>query len=83
MMRAITGGISGIFVSLYLFLFAIPLISSEHTSFANPLLINSTDPTVVTSFALGNGFYQAMPLIPVFIVIFIWISIALKRDPGE
>ena len=83
MMRIVVSSITGIFIALYMMYFAIPLISSEHTSFANPLLINSTDPTVVTSFALGNGFYQAMPLVPVLIVVFIWISIALKRDMGE
>lgn len=82
-MRAITGGLSGIFVAIYMMYFAIPLISAEHTNFANPLLINSTDPTVVTSFNLGSGFYQVMPLVPVLIVVFIWISIALRRDSGE
>ena len=83
MMRIVVSSITGIFIALYMMYFAIPLISTEHTSFANPLLINSTDPTVVTSFALGNGFYQAMPLVPVLIVVFLWISIALKRDTGE
>ncbi len=83
MMRAIVGGISGIFVAIYMMFFAIPLISTEHTSFANPLLINSTDPTVVTSFNLGSGFYLVLPLVPVLIVVFAWISIALKRDMGE
>ena len=83
MMRLIVSLITGILMALYFMYFAFPLLSSEHTNFSNPLLINSTDPTVVTSFALGNGFYQFMPLTPVFIVIFIWVSIALRRDPGE
>ena len=82
-MRIVVSAITGIFIALYMMFFVIPLISVEHTNFANPLLINSTDPTVVTSFALGNGFYQAMPLIPIFIAIFVIISVALKRDAGE
>ena len=83
MMRMVVATITGIFMSLYFMYFIIPLISAEHTNFANPLLINSTDPTVITSFNLGQGFYQIMPLVPILVGSFIIISVALRRDPGE
>ena len=83
MMRMVVATITGIFMSLYFMYFIIPLISAEHTNFANPLLINSTDPTVITSFNLGQGFYQIMPLVPILVGAFIIISVALRRDPGE
>ena len=82
-MRMVVATITGIFMSLYFMYFIIPLISAEHTNFANPLLINSTDPTVITSFNLGQGFYQIMPLVPILVGAFIIISVALRRDPGE
>ena len=63
--------------------FVIPLLSTEHTNFANPLLINSTDPTVVSANTLGQGFYQVMPAIPLLIGAFVIINYALKRDAGD
>ena len=83
MMRIVVSSLAGIFIALYFMFIAIPLISINRTNFMNPLLINSTDPTVVTSFNLGNGFYQVMPFVPILIACFIIISVALKRDVGE
>lgn len=82
-MRQIVSLIIGIVMVLYMMYWMIPLLNSEHTNFANPLLINSTDPTVVTSFALGQGFYTALPLIPILAGVFLLINYALKRDAGE
>lgn len=82
MMRVVVASITGIFLALYLMYFAIPLLSTEHTLTNVPLLINSTDPTVVTSFNLGQGFYTAMPIIPILVAGFIIISYALKSEGG-
>ena len=70
-------------MALYMMYFAIPLMNTEHTAFSNPLLINTTDSTVVTSYALGQGFYTIIPLIPIFVMGFVIINYALKRDAGE
>ena len=77
------GLITGIILALYMMYWMIPLLSSEHTNFNNPLLINSTDPTVVTSFALGQGFYMVLPLIPILAGVFILINYSLKREAGD
>ena len=82
-MRIVVACITGIFMALYFMYFVIPLLSVEHTNFSNPLLINTTDATVVTSYNLGQGFYQIMPVIPLLIGAFVIINVALKRDPGE
>ena len=83
MMRMVVATITGIFMSLYFMYFIIPLISAEHTNFANPLLINSTDPTVVTSFNLGQGFYTVLPFIPILVGGFVIINYSLRRDAGD
>lgn len=80
MMRLVVGLITGLLMSLYFMYFAYPLMSSEHTMFNNPLLINTTDSTVVTSFNLGQGFYTVLPFIPVFVGAFVIINYSLKRD---
>jgi len=83
MMRVVVASLTGIFMALYFMYFIIPLLSTEHTNMAGPYLINATDPTVVTSFNLGQGFYTVMPLVPILIACFFIISYALKRDMGE
>jgi hypothetical protein len=82
-MRVIVAGITGIFIALYFMYWIIPLLNTEHTNFSTPLLINTTDATVVTSYNLGQGFYQVLPIIPIFIFAFVIISYALKRDAGD
>ncbi len=82
MMRVLVASITGIFIALYMMYFAIPLLSTEHTMMTNPLLINATDPTVVTSFNLGQGFYTVMPMIPILVAGFLVISYALKSEGG-
>lgn len=84
MMRQVVATLTGIFVVLYLMYWVIPLLSTEHTLFsANPLLVNTTDATVVTSYNLGQGFYNILPLIPILVAAFVLINYALKRDAGE
>ena len=79
-MRVIVGLITGILMALYFMYFVFPLLSSEHTAFSNPLLINSSDPTVVTSYNLGQGFYTALPWIPLLVGGFVVINYSLKRE---
>lgn len=83
-MRQVVATLTGIFVVLYLMYWVIPLLNTEHTLFsANPLLVNTTDTTVVTSYNLGQGFYNILPLIPILVAAFVLINYALKRDSGE
>ena len=81
MMRTVVAVITGIFMSLYFMYFMYPALSTTHTNFG--LLVNSTDPTIATSYTLGSGFYQVIPLLPLLGGAFILISVALKRDAGE
>lgn len=81
MMRVIVASLTGIFMALYFMYFFIPMLATEHTQFTS--LVNASDPTIVTSYNLGQGFYTAAPLIPVLVVGFIIISYALKRGPDE
>jgi len=83
MMREVVGLIVGVAMALYFMYFMFPLLSSEHTYFSNPLLVNVTDPVVVTSYNLGQGFYTALPWIPLFVGGFVIFSVALKRGTGE
>lgn len=83
MMRMVVGLITGLLMSLYFMYFAYPMMSTEHTLFNNPLLINSTDPTVVTSFNLGQGFYTVLPFIPILVGGFVIFNYSLKRDSGD
>lgn len=83
MMRVVVGLLTGILMALYFMYFAFPLLSSEHTAFSNPLLINTTDSTVVTSYNLGQGFYTVLPWIPLLVGGFVVINYSLKRDSGE
>ena len=82
-MRQVVSTLTGIFMALYFMYWFIPMVSTTHTNFANPLLINSTDATVVTSFALGQGFYIMIPMIPILVGAFVIINYALKRDSGD
>ena len=77
-MRLVIASITGILMALYMMYFVIPLLSIEHTNFAT--FVNGSDTTVIQSYALGSGFYQVMPLIPILIAGFAIISYALKRD---
>ena len=72
--------ITGILMSIYFMFFVFPLLSTEHTLFSNPLLINTTDSTVVTSYNLGQGFYTVLPFIPILVGGFILFNYALKRE---
>lgn len=81
MMRIVVAILTGIFMSLYFMYFFIPLLSVEHTQFNS--FVNSTDTTIIQSYAFGQGFYTAVPLIPILVAGFIIISYALKRDIGE
>jgi len=83
MMRIVVGVLTGLFMSLYFMYFAYPLMSTEHTLFNNPLLINTTDATVVTSYNLGQGFYTVLPFIPLFVGGFILINYSLLRSSGD
>ena len=83
MMRVVVGLITGLFMCLYFMYFAFPLMSTEHTMFTNPLLINTTDATVVTSYNLGQGFYNVLPFIPILVGAFVIINYSLKRDGGD
>lgn len=80
MMRLVVSLIVGILMSLYFMYFVYPLLSSEHTMFNNPLLINTTDATVVTSYNLGQGFYTVLPFIPIIVGGFVILNFSLKRD---
>ena len=81
MMRQVAATITGIFMSLYFMYFFYPLLSTTHTNFS--LLVNSTDPTIATSYTMGSGFYQIIPLLPLLIGAFVLINFALKRDAGD
>jgi len=79
-MRMVVALITGILMSIYFMFFVFPLLSTEHTLFSNPLLINTTDSTVVTSYNLGQGFYTVLPFIPILVGGFILFNYALKRE---
>lgn len=84
MMRQVVSTLTGILMALYFIYFAVPMIYTEHNSLmTSPLIINSTDPTVVTSFNLGSGFYTILPLIPILVGCFVIINVSLKRDAGD
>lgn len=78
MMRIIVGGITGIFMALYVMYFMYPLLSVTHTNFNN--LVNASDPTIATSYTLGVGFYNIIPLLPLLAAGFVFVNYALKRD---
>lgn len=80
-MRDVVGAITGIFIALYMMYFFIPLLSTTHTQFSQ--LVNVTDPTIISSYNLGGGFYQVIPVIPIIVAIFILINVALKRNADE
>jgi hypothetical protein len=67
-------------MALYFMYFVYPLLSSEHAMFNNPLLVNTTDATVVTSYNLGQGFYTVLPFIPIIVGGFVVLNYSLKRD---
>lgn len=75
------GTLTGIFMALYFMYFVYPLLNTTHANFS--ILVNSTDPTIATSYTLGSGFYQVIPLIPLLVGAFVIINVALKRDTGE
>lgn len=78
MMREVVGTITGIFIGLYFMYFYYPMLYTTHSNFS--ILVNSTDPTIATSYTMGSGLYQAIPLIPFLVGGFVIISVALKRD---
>jgi len=80
MMRLIVSFIIAVFMALYFLYFVYPLLSTEHTLFNNPLLVNTTDATVVTSYNLGQGFYTVMPFIPLLVGAFVIINYSLLRE---
>jgi len=80
MMRIVIGLILGVAMALYFMYFMYPLLSAEHTYFSNPLLVNVTDPVVITSYNLGQGFYTVLPWIPIFVGGFVLINYSLKRE---
>lgn len=81
MMREVVGTITGIFMALYFMYFMYPLLSTTHSNFS--ILVNATDPTIATSYTLGSGFYNIIPLVPLLVGGFVIFSVALKRDVGE
>lgn len=68
-------------MALYFMYIAIPLLSTTHSNFN--ILVNATDPTIASSYNLGQGFYTILPLIPLLIAGFVIINYALKRDSGD
>lgn len=81
MMRQIVAGITGVIMTLYLLYFAIPMLSIQYT--ASTSFFNQTDPTIVLSTTLGTGFYTILPLIGIFVMAFLVIAYALRREPFE
>lgn len=81
MMREVVALIAGIVMAAYLLFFAIPLLTTEKS--AMNAFLNTTDSTISLSQNLGQGFYSALPLIPVFVGVFLIISYALRHDPLE
>lgn len=81
MMRTVAAALTGIFMVLYIMYIFIPLLSTTKTNFAP--LINASDPTIITSNNLGQGFYFIGPLAPILVAVFVIISVALKRSPDE
>jgi hypothetical protein len=75
------GMLTGILMALYMMYFIIPLLSTEHTNFN--MVVNATDPTIVTSYNLGQGFYTIIPLIPIFVGVFVLINYSLKRSVDD
>jgi len=78
MMRMVVSTLMGVIVSLYLMYYFFPLLQTEKNTLA--LIVNSTDPIIVTSNAMGSGFYTALPFIPIFVGLFIIFAYALKRS---
>lgn len=78
MMREVVGTLTGVLMALYFMYFMFPLLSTTHTNFN--LLVNATDPTIATSYTLGGGFYQIIPLIPLIVGGFVIFSVAIKRE---
>lgn len=78
MMRIVVGAITGILMALYFMYFMYPLLNTTHANFS--ILVNATDPTIASSYTLGSGFYQVIPLIPLLVGGFVIINYALKRD---
>lgn len=77
-MRYLAGGLFGIAFGLYLMYWMYPLLSTEHTAFNN--LVNASDPVIVNSYNMGQGFYYAIPFIPFLVWGFLLIAYAQKRS---
>ena len=81
MMREVVALIAGIVLAGYALFFALPMLNTEKS--AMNALLNATDPTIALSQSLGQGFYNALPFIPIIVGVFLIISYALRRDPLE
>ena len=81
MMRAIAALFMGVLTALYATLFAIPMLYTAKTNSLS--LFNQTDPVIAQSIAIGNGFYNIIPLVPIFVGIFAIAAISIRREPGE
>jgi len=81
MMKMVVSTLMGIILCLYLFYFFYPLLQTEKA--ASDLLFNTTDPVIVTSYALGTGFYAALPFIPILVGLFVLFAYSLKRSLYE
>lgn len=80
-MRMVVGLVTGVLMALYAMYFMYPLLNTTHTNFNN--LVNASDPTIASSYILGVGFYNIIPLLPFLVGGFVLFNYALKRDSGE
>lgn len=80
-MREVVALVGGIVMAAYILFFALPLLQTEKTAMGS--LLNATDPTIALSNQLGQGFYSALPLIPVLVGVILIIAYALRRDQLE
>ena len=81
MMKMVVSTLMGIILTLYLMYYFFPLLQTEYA--ASQLLFNSTDPVIATSYAMGTGFYAALPFVPIFVALFILFAYSLKRSAYE
>jgi NhaP-type Na+/H+ or K+/H+ antiporter len=77
MMKAVVSTIMGVILSLYLMYYFFPLLQTNQAMLGS--VVNATDPVIVTSNAMGSGFYLVLPFIPIFVGLFILFAYALKR----
>lgn len=80
-MREVVAMIAGIVLAGYILFFALPMLTNEKSAMSS--MLNATDPTISLSQNLGQGFYTALPLVPILVAVFLIIAYALRRDPLE